>query len=193
MENTGYNFKETKPKQWNSRLSNEHFECRIRRPLGTGLCVAEAKGSYASIQLLPCTVWSWEGYCPNSFVLTSSSFISSFPWYAGHYRDDVSGHAFWPVLGGPLLPPCLCPGPPRVVFSLLLSPAQALPPFPCQLWAHSLSPPPFQSLPPAHSTARELLPPPTAGHQGCSAASWLQERRTQSFHVFLAKKKDVAN
>lgn len=73
MENTGYNFKETKPKRQLSMLSNKQFECRIRRPPGTDLCLAEAKDNYASIQLLPCTVWSCAGYFPNSFGLTSSS------------------------------------------------------------------------------------------------------------------------
>lgn len=153
MENTGYNFKETKPKRLISVLSNKNFECSIRRPPGTDLCLAEAEDSYASIQLLPCTVWS----CPNIFGLTSSSLISSFPWHVGHYKEDVSCHAFWLVLGRPPLPPCLSPGWPRVVFSPLLSPAQALPPFPCQLWARSLSPLPFQPSPTTCSWAPRVL------------------------------------
>lgn len=144
MENTGYNFKETKLKRWIRMLSNTYFGCRIRRPPGTELCLSETKDSYASIQLLPCTVWSWAGYCPNSFGLASSYLIISFPWHVGHYKEDVSCHAFWHVLGRPLLPPCLSPGSPRVAFSPVLSPAQALLPFPCQLQAHSLSPLPFQ-------------------------------------------------
>lgn len=162
MENTGYDFKETKTKSWISMLSNEHFEYRIRWTCGTDLYLAEAKDSHVSIQLLPRMLWSWADYCPNRFGLKSSSLISSFPQHVGPYKEDVSCHAFWPVLGRPHCLPANLQGHPVLFFP------------------HSSLLPKLCVPSPACSTYT-ALPPPTAGHQGYCAAFWLQESCMQSF------------
>lgn len=108
-------------------LSNKNFECRVRSPPGMDPCLTEAQGNDTSIQLLPCTVWCWEGYCPNSFRLTSYSWIIYFPWHVGCYTEDVSCLPLWLALGRSLLRPHLSPQPHRVASLPLPAPGMQSP------------------------------------------------------------------